>query len=100
MSVIHFLNVNEGDCNIIQHGSGRVTVIDVCNGNAENETILENANHRQKEYPVNPINYIASLGITSIFRFIQTHPDMDHMDGIKKLFDKFSIINSTFAFGF
>ena len=93
MSVIHFLNVNEGDCNIIQHGSGRVTVIDVCNGNAENETILENANHRQKEYPVNPINYIASLGITSIFRFILTHPDMDHMDGIKKLFDKFSIIN-------
>lgn len=47
MSVIHFLNVNEGDCNIIQHGSGRVTVIDVCNGKAENETILEYANHRQ-----------------------------------------------------
>ena len=93
MSVIHFFFVFEGDCNIIQHGSGRVTVIDVCNGNAENETILENANHRQKEYPVNPINYIASLGITSIFRFILTHPDMDHMDGIKKLFDKFSIIN-------
>lgn len=93
LSVIHFLNVNEGECNIVQHDSGRVSVIDVCNGNAENETILEYANHRQKEHPVNPINYIASLGITSIFRFILTHPDMDHLDGIEKLFDEFSIIN-------
>lgn len=93
MSVIHFLNVNEGDCNIIQHDSGRVSVIDICNGNAEDETLLEYANHRQKEHPVNPIDYIAGLEITSIFRFILTHPDMDHMDGIEKLFDEFSVIN-------
>ena len=31
MAIIHFLNVLEGDCNIIQHDSGRLTVIDVSN---------------------------------------------------------------------
>ena len=31
MSTIHFLNVKEGDCSVIEHNSGRVTVIDVCN---------------------------------------------------------------------
>jgi hypothetical protein len=31
MPFLHFLNVNEGDCSIIQHNSGHVSVIDVCN---------------------------------------------------------------------
>jgi len=31
MALIHFLNVKQGDCSIIEHNSGRVTVIDVCN---------------------------------------------------------------------
>jgi len=75
MPVIHFLNVNNGDCSILQHGSGRVTVIDVCNARAEtpfdelSETIdrlvgqaevLEKGvagNFQQKKYPVNPIRY-------------------------------------------
>ena len=30
MSVIHFLNVRNADCNIIEHNSGRISVIDVC----------------------------------------------------------------------
>jgi hypothetical protein len=29
MPIIHFFNVLEGDCNIIQHDSGRLTVIDI-----------------------------------------------------------------------
>ena len=32
-------------------------------------------------------------GISSIFRYVQTHPDMDHMDGIEALFHKFSPTN-------
>ncbi len=93
MSIIYFLNVNEGDCNIIQHDdSGHVTVIDICNGNDES-TVLEFVNHRQKEHPVNPISYMKNLNISSVFRFILTHPDMDHMDGIKNLFDSFSVCN-------
>ena len=35
MGVVHFLNVNEGDCTWIQHLSGHNTVIDVSNGNAD-----------------------------------------------------------------
>ena len=27
----HFLNVKDGDCSVIEHGSGHVSVIDVCN---------------------------------------------------------------------
>lgn len=38
MSVIHFLNVLEGDCNVIQHDSGRTTVIDVSNAHNDYDT--------------------------------------------------------------
>ena len=31
MARIHFLNVKEGDCSIIQHENGHVTMIDVSN---------------------------------------------------------------------
>ena len=50
-------------------------------------------NFNQKKYPVNPVTYMKSHGISSIFRYIQTHPDMDHMDGIGALFDQFAPIN-------
>ena len=32
-------------------------------------------------------------GLTSVFRFISTHPDMDHLDGIKHFFEEFRPIN-------
>ena len=47
-------------------------------------------NFNQKAYPVNPVAYLEERGIGSIFRFILTHPDMDHMDGIKSLFGRFN----------
>ena len=105
MATIHFLNVKEGDCSMIEHNSGHVTVIDVCNAKvpeplteaisamrAKNERGIKE-NFRQKEYPVNPIAYMKDHGISTIFRYIQTHPDMDHMDGIKALFEAFSPVN-------
>lgn len=94
MGVVHFLNVNEGDCTLIQHPSGHNTVIDISNG-SNVVSFFENSsgNHRQKNYPVNPIQYLKDSGVDTIFRFILTHPDMDHMDGIKSLFDSFSVLN-------
>ena len=94
MGIIHFMNVNEGDCSLIQHPSGHITVIDISNGT----TIMPffesaSGNHNQKNFPVNPIKYIKSLNIKTIFRFVLTHPDMDHMDGIKTLFETFNVIN-------
>ena len=106
MSTIHFLNVKEGDCSIIEHNTGHVSVIDVCNAEPiESDTLkLEMlvaeafsraalGNFQQKEYPVNPVAYMRDHSIGSIFRYIQTHPDMDHMDGIKALFEEFHPTN-------
>lgn len=101
MSKIHFLNVREGDCSMIEHCSGHKTVIDVCNAKPlalafAARSQFEGAvsgNFYQKRYPVNPIRYMYDHGITSIFRYIQTHPDMDHMDGIQTLFTEFRPIN-------
>jgi len=103
MGIVHFLNVRDGDCSIIQHATGRVTVIDVCNARARTPQVkaLDEAlakaairgNFNQKDYPVNPIAYLEQLGITSIFRFISTHPDMDHLDGIRALFAAFPPTN-------
>ena len=94
MGIIHFLNVNEGDCTWIHHASGRNTIIDVSAAAAITEFASASGNHQQKNYPVNPIQYLKDFGVSTIFRFILTHPDMDHMDGMKSLFDSFSINTS------
>lgn len=105
MPAIHFLNVKEGDCSVIQHYSGHVTVIDVCN--AKPVEILTEAlsaqmalseggvlgNFNQKKYPINPVIYLKGHDISSVFRFILTNPDMDHMDGIRVFFDEFDPAN-------
>lgn len=101
MPVLHFLNVRSGDCSIIQHGSGRVTMVDVNNARllTERERVVESlaqkfaavsGNFNQKFSPANPIEYMRERDIDKIFRFILTHPDMDHMDGIADLFEAFS----------
>ncbi len=104
MDVLHFLNVGNGDCNIIQHGSGRVTIVDVCKARREEKmnemeklsarldnliSKSEGGNFNQKAHPDNPIAYMQARSISSVFRFVLTHPDMDHMDGILDLFEEF-----------
>lgn len=99
---IHYLNVDEGDCSVIKHDSGRITMIDICCGNlSQEQQELEESSKRadfsdateglrgnfnQKAYPVNPIDWISKLTDRRIFRFVATHPDMDHLDGLKALF--------------
>jgi beta-lactamase superfamily II metal-dependent hydrolase len=96
----HFLNVKEGDCTIIEHGSGHVSMIDVCNARKEEKLLsavesyfLQKSsektaaasgarkNYGQKAHPVNPISYLQDHSIYSLFRFVLTHPDMDHLAG-------------------
>ncbi|MBV8811995.1 MAG: hypothetical protein JO033_25285, partial [Acidobacteriaceae bacterium] len=113
MALIHFLNVKQGDCSIIQHNSERITVIDVCNAKEDSKQnrltesvtaslakldgIMTKAagsgNFNQKNYPVNPVIYIKDFGIGQVFRFVLTHPDMDHMDGLKVFWNTFSPTN-------
>lgn len=104
---IHFLNVKNGACSIIQHGSGSVSVFDVSCGVAapvvnrsvqlslyeSREWEPVSGNYHQKYKHDNPIEYLQKIGVQSIFRFILTHPDMDHLDGIKALFQAFPVGN-------
>lgn len=116
MATFHFLNVLEGDCNIIKHDSGRLTVMDVSNAYNDKDTVEEKVvkaskertemrnrthvpsdkkNYNQKKFPDNPIDYLKKkLKVNSIFRFIISHPDMDHLDGIKDLYDEFQVANT------
>ena len=85
-SELHFLNVKEGDCTWIKHADGKNTIIDVFNASVEKEetetaakALLEylvasevrakgvNGNFRQKEHPVNPIEYLQQFNVYSIF---------------------------------
>lgn len=152
MGVLHFLNVGQGDCSIIQHLSGRITVIDVCKARSPlpatdtlasvfgrsltpaRPTLLGAlALAHQPQVPTNPfssarsgatllgggtpfagaglaslaqavpsaeapavenpIRYMRDRGMDDVFRFILSHPDMDHMDGIKDLFEEFRPAN-------
>jgi beta-lactamase superfamily II metal-dependent hydrolase len=99
VGIFHFLNVGQGDCSIIQHPSGHVTVVDV---NHAKPPLTEGAkliisimkeNYAQKSNPTNPIEYMQERGINDVFRFVLSHPDMDHMGGIKALFEAFAPAN-------
>ena len=116
MAIIHFLNVLEGDCNIIQHDSKRLTLIDISNAYNDIDTEEEKkvkaskekeerrlrtqvpagkVDYKQKLTPDNPIHYLnEKVKPSEIFRFIITHPDMDHLDGIKDLYEEYLIRNT------
>jgi competence protein ComEC len=108
MPRVHFLNVRNGDCSIIQHISGHVSVIDVncafvpkkklayarLSANTEAKSWEPvSGNYGQKYEEDNPIEYLWKLGVSEIFRFIVSHPDMDHLGGVKDLFSEFKPIN-------
>lgn len=107
MAEVHIVNVAPGDCTIIRHNSGRCTVMDICCGNSEASiksfgllkaleelsTNKPGGNFRMCEYTSNPIKYLQGIGVNIVHRFILSHPDMDHMDGLKRLHDEIGIIN-------
>ena len=79
MPTVHFLNVGNGDCIIIEHGSNHVTMIDICSGNlvekrAESLAALMEeklkGNFQMCDKPTNPISYLKKIGHNSLFRFI------------------------------
>jgi competence protein ComEC len=117
MTKIHFLNVGHGDCTIIEHASGRITMVDINNSDSlDSDTRRELA----EEYGITGIDYVmksyladtlresfrrkylAEVGYNvpltdpvsyfqfywpgqPIFRYIQTHPDCDHLRGLNRL---------------
>ena len=103
MARVDFLNVKSGDCSIIESNSGHVTVIDVSCGNYSpglqqiREMVFAaerpGGNYGMCDKPTNPVDWLKQKGISNIFRFILTHPDMDHLDGLKNLFESLKVTN-------
>ncbi len=111
MLTLHFLNVGHGDCTFIELPSGRLMMIDINNSKSfpeqDVEALAENkglsiARFRSgskglfeawswEEYYrsllVDPYDYYSEhFKGRPIFRYIQTHPDMDHMSGLHRFF--------------
>lgn len=86
---LHFINVGKGNCTVIDFPSDRLSVIDIDDSRALSETELKTMRLLKKAALTNPIDYIISkFPDREIFRFILTHPDMDHMSGMRSLFKK------------
>ena len=111
---VHFLNVGRGDCTIIEFPSGRVGIVDIDNLKILDEDtrseILQEY-HQSMEYLLakamgrsdyqldeqylksqtlkltDPLAYYDThIGAyEGIFRFLITHPDMDHMTGLYRM---------------
>jgi len=82
---VHFLNVGAGDCTILELPDDKVMVVDI--RNARRKHSEANADCE------NPIRYLGKLPRSDVFRYVQTHPDMDHMDGMSDLVGSYSITN-------
>jgi len=112
---LHFLNVGKGDCTIVEFPSQRLGMIDIDDSRSfEEETFEEIAEevgrkalynffktamdvqsaHKMimAEYKIpltDPVQYyLEKFRHRSIFRFIATHPDMDHLSGLHRLWVK------------
>ena len=130
---VHFLNVGHGDCTIVKHHSGRLTMIDVNNSqDFDSETFAEELEEerrkqrnalsggfsggglgglggfggssggllgglagsglreyaavadRAKRELTDPIDFLKrTYPHERLWRFILTHPDLDHMRGLR-----------------
>lgn len=80
---ICFLNVGKGNCTIIDFPSERLSMVDIDNsGTGGDKELTDPIQYLQKRFPNR-----------SLFRFILTHPDMDHMSGLDQLANSVGIAN-------
>ncbi len=80
MSIVKSFSVGNGDMFYICHNSDNFTIIDCC---------YEDDNQRDELFDKIK-KHSDNKGIT---RFISTHPDEDHIKGLKELDDKIDILN-------
>ena len=78
-SIIKSFSVGNGDMFYIKHGSDNFSIIDCCMDEDREEQIVEELLKESKN--------------KGIKRFISTHPDEDHMKGLKYLDEKMPILN-------
>lgn len=81
MSIIKSISVGSGDMFYIKHGSSNFTIIDCFMDDSNKERIMDEIVRESKDKD------------KDIKRFISTHPDEDHIQGIKYLDDRMGIVN-------
>lgn len=74
---VHFLDVGQGDCTLIELPDDKIMLIDA--GNKENGDDI--------------VSYIKMLGKDKIDYLIATHPHSDHIGGMERVVNKFDIGN-------
>jgi beta-lactamase superfamily II metal-dependent hydrolase len=79
MSIVKSLSVGLGDMFYILHGTDSFTIIDCCMSEEDGSRIVNELKSKSKD-----------KGVT---RFISTHPDDDHVRGLKYLNEKMPIVN-------
>ena len=81
---VDFLNVGKGNCTVIGFPSGRLTVVDIDNSliDDKDDVLQDPLEFLDRQYPQH-----------AIFRFVLTHPDMDHISGLDQLFRQRSAFN-------
>ena len=72
---VHFVDVGQGQAQVILTPAGRVMVVD--GGNNDDEQRM--------------VDYLTNLGVTEIDVLIGTHPDADHIGGIDAVIDAFDV---------
>jgi len=83
---IHFLSVGHGDCTIVEFPSRRLMVADINRASHGPATTTGKF--------ADPVAFLTeNYKGREIFRYIQTHPDMDHMTGLADLVATVPIVN-------
>ena len=79
MSIIKSLSVEDGDLFYIKHSSDSFTIIDCCLSDDNKGNIVEEIKREKRS--------------KAVTRFISTHPDEDHIQGLEYLDDEIEILN-------
>lgn len=102
---VHILNVGAGSCTVIESPSGRVSMIDINDGGElrsyEKRSLAEIyfglSKARQLEAGlVDPIDWVRNRFGSDLWRFILSHPDADHMAGIRRILRDEELVPSNF----
>lgn len=79
MSIIKSFSVGNGDMFYIEHNSDNFSIVDCCMDDNNKEDITAEIKNKSSK--------------KGIVRFISTHPDEDHLQGLKYLDDQLGIVN-------
>lgn len=79
MSIVKSLSVGDGDLFYIKHGTDNFSIIDCCLPEEDRESIVKEIKSESKS--------------KNVIRFISTHPDDDHIEGLDYLDGKMEILN-------